>query len=561
MLSHLNIRNLAVIDEVDLEFGPGLTVLTGETGAGKSILVDALALALGERADSRAIRTDTERCEVTATFSVESGNSAIAWLTRNDLNEDQDCILRRIVTADGRSRGYINGHSVPMAQLRELGEQLVDICGQQAHQSLRHAQVQRELLDTFGKHANLLATMSAAYEHWATANQELDVLRSAHNELAARADLLRHETGELAALDPKKDEFAALEQSYQLATNATQIADSVSRALELLYDSEERSAHSTLSRVRRELDDLTVFDPQLAAVTTLLAEAEILASEAAYTLRHHLDDLEHDPVALAEIEQRLGSMHELARKHRIEADALPDLLEQLTGELSTLETGDQRADELAAEVKKYAADMHAAATALSAARRSAADVLAKKVTDNMQKLGMPNGAFAVDLHQAADERHGPNGIDRIEFVAAANPGQAPGPLAKVASGGELSRISLSLQVVALAKNAVPSLIFDEVDAGVGGGVAEIVGGRLRALSEHCQVLCVTHLPQVASQAQHHLRVAKNSDGQSTQTTVEQLDRAARVEEIARMLGGVEITPRTLAHAEEMLGDEKRRKAG
>ncbi len=561
MLALLNIRNLAVIDEVELELGPGLTVLTGETGAGKSILVDALALALGERADSRAIRTGTDRCEITATFEVGARPDVLKWLADNDLDEDTDCILRRVVTADGRSRGYVNGRSVPMQTLRELGEQLVDICGQQSHQSLRHARVQQGILDDYGGHAGLLTTMSEAFEHWAETLREFEELQGAHADCMARIELLHHQVGELEALNPHPGEFAQLEQAHRLAANSARITEGVSRALDRVYAADDESVHSALSGVRRGLDDLTDIDPELKSATSMLAEAAILVAEAAETLRHHLGGLEHDPATQAQIEQRLASMHELARKHHVDPIALPDLLLRLTEELATLETSDQRIEALGEQTRQLEGLVREAAEGLTAARRSAGGALAEQVTNQMQRLGMPGGTFDVDLRPAADGLPGPNGIDRIEFVVTANPGQAAGPLAKVASGGELSRISLSLQVVALAMDAVPTLIFDEVDAGVGGGVAEIVGGRLRELAGQRQVLCVTHLPQVASQAHHHLRVAKLTDGHSTRTTVGRLNRAARVEEIARMLGGIEITARTRAHADEMLGGENARKAG
>ncbi len=561
MLAQLNIRNLAVIDEVELELCPGLTVLTGETGAGKSILVDALALALGERADSRAIRTGTDRCEITATFEVSARPDLMQWLTDNDLDEDGDCILRRVVTTDGRSRGYVNGHSVPMQTLRELGEQLVDICGQQSHQSLRHARVQRDILDHYGGNGSLLTAMARGYERWANSLSEFEGLQNAQADCVARSELLRHQIGELEALNPQPGEFAELEQAHRLAANSARITEDVTRALDQLYAGEDGSVHATLSGVRRRLDDLTAIDPELNTATGMLAEAEILVAEVAETLRHHLGGLEHDPAAQAQIEQRLAGMHELARKHRSNPLALPDLLSELSTELATLETSDQRVTALAAQTRKLEQDMRESAEALTAARRSAADTLAKQITEHMHRLGMPGGSFGVDLRPTADGLPGPHGIDHIEFVTTANPGQAAGPLATVASGGELSRISLSLQVVALAMDTVPTLIFDEVDAGIGGGVAEIVGGRLRDLADQRQVLCVTHLPQVASQAHHHLRVTKLTDGHATRTTVSRLDRAARVEEIARMLGGIEITARTRAHADEMLGGKKTRKAG
>lgn len=550
MLAQLNIRNLAVIDEVELEFGTGLTVLTGETGAGKSILVDALALALGERADSRAIRSGSERCEITAVFDLGARSDLRDWLRQNDLDAADECILRRVVTTDGRSRGYVNGSSAPMQTLREVGERLVDICGQQAHQSLRHAGAQRALLDQFGGHDVLLAEMAAAHAERSATQRALDELEQA--DRSARIELLGHEIRELEALNPQRGEFDELERAHRLAANSGRITAGVTQALEQTYEGEDASVHALLTRVRRTLDELVEMDVELATATSMLAEAEILIAEAGDALRHRLGQLEHDPAEEARIDSRLSGFHDLARKHRVEPAALPEVLTQLATELAELESSDQRRAALASHVAECRALAVERAAKLTDARRKAATELAARVTANMHALGMPDGNFGIEVRPAPGHMPGPAGVDRIEFVTAPNPGQAMAPLVRVASGGELSRISLALQVVASAAVAVPTLIFDEVDTGVGGGVAEIVGGRLRELAANRQVLCVTHLPQVASQAHHHVRVTKISDGRVTRTTITPLNPAARVDEIARMLGGVEITARTRAHAEEML---------
>ncbi|MFW2403893.1 MAG: DNA repair protein RecN [Gammaproteobacteria bacterium] len=560
MLAQLHIRNLAVIDEVELEFQSGLTVLTGETGAGKSILVDALALALGERADTRAIRAGAERCEITAAFDIRNQADVMQWLADNDLDEDDECIIRRVVTADGRSRGYINGRSVPMQTLRELGERLVDICGQQSHQSLRHTRAQRELLDQSAGHQSLLDALQEIHAEWSAVRDEHAALREAADDVAARTDLLRHQLDELDALNPQHGEFEELERAHKLSANLGRIAEGVSRALDITYDGEEMSAHSLLSNARRTVDELVEVDVELATAASMLAEAEILIAEAADSMRHRVDRLEHDPAEEARIEQRLASFHELGRKHRAEPGTLPDVLNRLTGELDSLESSDQRLEDLTARLSECRGELDRIAQELTASRNQAASKLGELVTANMQTLGMPQGRFEVGIETSADDAPRITGNDRIEFRTAANPGQPSGPLAKVASGGELSRISLSLQVVTMVAEAIPTLIFDEVDAGVGGGVAEIVGGRLRDLSASRQVLCVTHLPQVASQADHHLRVSKITDGKTTRTTVGLLNANARVDEIARMLGGVEITERTRAHAEEMLNSKEKSSA-
>ncbi len=553
MLARLHISNLAVIDELELEFAPGMTTLTGETGAGKSILVDALALALGERADSRAVRTGTERCTVTATFDLGADREIATWLAVHDLDADNECMIRRIITADGRSRGYINGNGVPMQTLRELGEQLVDICGQQAHQSLRHPRIQRQVLDEFGGHGKRLGRMTTTFEHWQVLSDVFSALNTARADRAARLDLLTYQVSELNSLNLADGEFALLERDHARASNAGRIAATLSHALERLYETDDGSAHAVIAATRQELIELAAFDDELNPLADMLAEAEILLTETAGSLRRHAEQLDHNPVSLQQLDQRLGDIHELARKHRIDADELPDLQKRLIAELDALESSDERLDALAEELADAERAMRKAASDLSTARRKTARMIDDQVTNHMQELGMTGGRFEVRIDSLPDDKLGATGSDRVEFTVAINPGQAAGPLAKIASGGELSRISLALQVVAMQQTAVPTLIFDEVDSGVGGGVAEIVGTRLQELAGSRQVLCVTHLPQVASQAGNHLRVAKITDGQSTRTTVKPLTPNERIEEIARMLGGVKITDRTRAHAEEMLG--------
>ncbi len=530
-----------------------MTTLTGETGAGKSILVDALALALGERADSRAVRTNTERCTVTATFSLDSRRDIETWLAANDLDADDECILRRVVTADGRSRGYVNGNSVPMQTLREIGEQLVDICGQQAHQSLRHPRIQRQVLDEYGGHSKQLERLRETFERWQILRDEFTALNAAREDRAARLDLLTYQVSELEALNLADDEFATLERDYARASNAGRIADAIGSAIDRLYEADTGSAHAAIAASRQELIELAAFDDDLQPMADMLSEAEILLTETAESLRRHGERLEHDPEHLQQLDRRLGDIHELARKHRVEAGELPNLATKLTAELETLRNSDERLDTLATALAAAEQAMLKAAGNLSKARKKTAQSINDQVTNHMQELGMTGGRFEVCVETLTTDKISITGGDRIEFNVAINPGQAAGPMAKIASGGELSRISLALQVVAMQQTAIPTLIFDEVDSGVGGGVAEIVGSRLHELAGFRQVLCVTHLPQVASQAGNHLRVTKITDGQSTRTTVKPLLPAERIEEIARMLGGVKITDRTRAHAEEMLG--------
>ena len=562
MLTELHIRNLAVIDEVELEFGRGMTVMTGETGAGKSIMVDALALALGARADARAVRAGTQRCEISAAFSVDDGDGLDEWLRAHDLEAGSgECLIRRIVTSEGRSRGYINGQAVTMQSLQEIGDRLLDICGQQAHQSLRHRSVQRRLLDEYGGHAPLLNEVEAAYRDWNDRQAEYERLAAAGADQQARQELLGFQLRELESLNLQPGEYDELERQEKRLSHSARIEAGLRQSLDWIYDADEGAAQTQVGLALRELEQLAELDPELETARSLLSDAQIQITEAADVLRDGLQRNQHDPAREQEISQRANDARQLARKHHCAPEDLPGMPGQLATELAELEHRDDRLAELAAEVEACHKKLVELAEQLTAAREKAAGALADAVTANMQTLGMTGGRFLVSVSSLPDGRIAGYGADRIEFEVAANPGQPPGPLAKVASGGELSRISLALQVVVSADRTTGTLIFDEVDAGVGGGVAEIVGTQLCSLSAHAQVLCVTHLAQVACHADHHLRVAKVTDGQTTRTTVRTLTPDERVEEIARMLGGVKITRRTREHAREMLDSASVRRAG
>lgn len=551
MLQHLFIRNLAVVAQVEVEPGAGLTVLTGETGAGKSILIDALSLALGERADSDAVRTGADRAEISASFEIAANTPAAAWLREHDLDSDEVCVMRRVVTAEGRSRGYINGNPVAMQTLRALGDLLVDICGQQAHQSLGKPDTQRQLLDQHGGLQPLAAEVRAAYRAWQQLQQEFSELSASMADRAARLDLLSFQVQELDALDAQPGEMEQLDTAQRRAANASKLSSGVGDALEALYESGETpSAHDLITRTAALLSDLAELDPALADSARMLGEAEIQVSEAADNLRHYLAADSDEELDLAALEARLGAMHDMARKHRIDAAGLPELTERLRDELQRFENADDTLEQLRGQVAAAAKHLGKLSAKLSKARTSAAKDFAQQVTDNIRQLGMPEGVFHVEL--LALDNPGAHGAERIEYRVAVNPGMKAGALTKVASGGELSRISLAIQVAAGAQVRTPVMIFDEVDAGVGGGTADIVGARLRELAADTQVLCVTHLAQVASKGHGHFRVSKLSDGSSTHTRVAALNNDERVEEIARMLGGVEITARTRDHALEML---------
>jgi DNA repair protein RecN (Recombination protein N) len=553
LLTHLHIRNLAVVDEVEVDLNSGMTTLTGETGAGKSILVDALGLALGERADSDAIRSGAKRAEITASFELSDAATATGWLIKHDLDDEGGCVLRRIVTAEGRSRGYINGNPAPMQTLRELGELLVDICGQQAHQSLSRPENQRALLDQHGgtKLLKLLTAVRAAHNEWHQWQTRYDELNAARSDQAARLDLLSFQAQELEALDAQPGELDELERTHKRAANIQHITEGAGAALQMLYENEQASAHDLLTRARSNLEELSKLDPALEPLTKMLGEAAIQITEAADTLRQYLDQEQPDAGNLTQLENRLGAMHDMARKHRVDAAQLPELTERLREELHALEHADDTLEDLQKNVATSADELQQLSKKLTTARKKTAASLNEQVSAAMRELGMPDGSFSAAL--VALDAPGPAGAERIEFMVSINPGMKPGALTRVASGGELSRVSLAIQVTASNNANTPTLIFDEVDAGVGGGTADMVGEQLRKLADNNQVLCVTHLPQVASKGHQQLKVSKLSDGKITRTRVTRLTQNERVEELARMLGGIEITDRTRDHAEEMLG--------
>ena len=551
MLTHILIRDFAIIDTLELELTPGMTVLTGETGAGKSILVDALGLAMGDRADAGVVRHGAERAEMSAEFDLKDAKAAAAWLADNDLAEDGQCILRRVVGKDGRSRAQINGRSVPLTSLKELGDLLLDIHGQHEHQSLMRSVAQMALLDGYGDHGELTARVAELHSEWKTAHDRLATLKAAAGDRDARIELLRHQVGELSALALKPGEVHAVDAEHKRLANGGKLMEAAQSALDSLYEAEEGSAHQRVSRALVGLDALSELEPKFADVSRALSDAQAQLTDAAEGLRDYLADLDMDPKRLEWLENRLASIHGLARKHHVEPETLIERFEALKTELLTLENSDVALQDLETELKRLDAAYRKAAEELHAKRVKTAADLGKKVTAVMQELGMGGGKFSISV-EADKERYSAKGMDSVEFMVSANKGQPEKPLAKVASGGELSRISLAIQVIAAQATSIPTMIFDEVDSGIGGGVAEIVGRQLRALAAKRQVLCVTHLPQVASQTHLHLRVAKQTKGQSTTTHIEALDKKSQIEELARMLGGVEITETTRKHAREMI---------
>ncbi|MFK8053337.1 MAG: DNA repair protein RecN [Woeseiaceae bacterium] len=550
MLTQIHVRNFAIIDEVIVEFDQGMNVLTGETGAGKSILVDALGLALGERASADVIRAGEQRAEVTASFAIAPESAIQDWLVEQSVDSDNECHLRRVVNKDGRSKGFINGSPVPIQHLKTIGALLVNIHGQHEHQTLQQTDAQRQMLDARGGLTKPVVAVQKAFDRWQSLTHELDTLKEKRAQRDDRIAYLKFQLEGLQTLDLQAGEVSTLEPERLRLANAEQLATHSSEALDAISDDDQRNAQSLLANAARALSHIAAFDPALGPIVKMIDEAEVNISEAADALRRYHSDIDIDPARQEFVEQRLADIQSLARKHNVEPDALPGKTVSLTEELATLENADAAVDALIAQVEKSRAALDKAAATLSRARLKAAKPFANEVNAGMQQLGMPNGRFEVACEpRESVARHG---SDRVQFLVSANPGQPLKPIQKVASGGELSRISLAIQVAAGRKDSVSTMIFDEVDAGVGGAVAEMVGQQMRLLAEQCQVLAVTHLAQVAGQAHHHFKVTKQTDGKATTTGIVALNQKSRVEEIARMLGGQSITDVTRKHAREML---------
>ncbi|CDH45008.1 DNA repair protein RecN [Candidatus Contendibacter odensensis] len=550
MLTQLRIRDFAIVEELELELVIGMTAVTGETGAGKSILVDAIGLLLGDRADSGVIRHGAERADLSAAFDLDALPAARTWLAEHDLDHDRECQLRRVIARNGRSRSYINGVPQPTQALRDLGEWLVDIHGQHEHQSLLRREAQRQLLDDYAGHPPLVAELTANYQTWHRLRQELGELRQASSERDARLDILHYHLRELAALNLAEGEIAELEREQRRLANSSQLLQTGQQILNGLTESDETSIADRIDHWRHELDALIRLDTRLAPVGEMLSTALIQVQEAGGELRSYVQALDLDPDHLAQVEQRLAAAHQLSRKHRVTAEELPALRIRFDAERDTLEHSETRLEDLQQAVKTARAAYQQCADRLSAQRVAAARELGERVSIALAGLGMPGGRFTIALERL--EQPTPAGLETVEFQVSANPGQPLRPLAKVASGGELSRISLAIQVITARAARIPTLIFDEVDTGIGGGVAEVVGRQLRALGGGRQVLCVTHLPQVAAQAHQHFKVEKQTSGETTHTQVLALDHGERIAEVARMLGGVELTANTMAHAREMV---------
>lgn len=554
MLSHIHLKNFAIVESLDLELKEGLTALTGETGAGKSILIDAIGLVLGDRADSSVVRHGSDKAEITLTVDITNLPYAQQWLTEQDLSEDDElCILRRVITSNGKSRAWINGSPCNLGMLRQLGEQLVDIHGQHEHQSLMKKDMQRKMLDDFAHsntHKTQLKKTKESYLRWKSLHDKLHVLVHQNSNHQAKLDLLRFQTQELEELNLGKNEVQQLDEEYARLSNAGQLLEATSQSVQELYDDDNQSVYSSINQIVNKLEGASQLDNTIKEPLEMLQNAQIQIQEAAQLLRHYQESIGLDPERLSWVNSRLATLHDLSRKHQTPAENLYEKWQSLQLELAALDSDEYDIDALQEKLSLAEKDYLTATEALSVMRQKAAKQLSSGVTKAMQTLGMEGGSFTIAIKKT--DNFTIHGMDAIDFQVSANPGQPLKPLVKVASGGELSRISLAIQMIAAQKISLPALIFDEVDSGIGGGIAEVVGQQLRKLGIERQVLCVTHLPQVASQAHNHYKVTKIKERFSTSTGIIDLDDQARIEEVSRMMGGLEISDSTRNVAREML---------
>jgi len=546
MLINLSIQDYAVVDQLEVDLNPGMTCITGETGAGKSIMLDALGLCIGDRADSKAIRPGAARTDIAACFDVGLNTRAQVWLAERDLDASGDCILRRTITAEGRSRAYINGSPATLSDCADLGQLLVDIHSQHAHQSLLRRPVQRNLLDTYAGAEALIVDVSETAQRWRVLQEDYTRLAGQTEAFDARKALLTYQIAELDSLNPQVDELEQLETQHQVLANAAFIIDSANNIA-----SGCEGQRDQLARLVQLANDARMATSATENLRELLQSALIQLDEAQAETARFAASVELDPEGLRATEERMSALHDLARKHRVTPEALPELLSSLKAELASLTGGSERLETLEQALGDTAIAWRSHAKALSERRRETATKLAQRVMETLDRLAMNKCVFEIALIPFRDDNPDPRGAEDTEFLIATNPGATPGPLNKVASGGELSRISLALQVVAADTATSPTMIFDEVDVGIGGGVAEVVGDLLHTLGKLSQVLVVTHQPQVAAKGNQHLLVTKTGD-QKVHSELTMLDGQARIEEVGRMLGGAKLTESTLAHAKEML---------
>lgn len=550
MLTQLTIHNFAIVRFLELDFRSGMTCITGETGAGKSIAIDALGLCLGERADSAMIRPGADKAEIIARFNIEQNPNAQLWLQQNELDAQDECILRRIVTGEGRSRAYVNGTPVPLAQLKQFGHFLINIHGQHAHQLLLKPEHQLSMLDAYANHQHLLEETNASFQHWRSLHAERQHLKQQQAQQQARQQLLEYQVKELNDFGLQPNEFVQIEAEHSKLANSETLLQNSHLCLQLLNDGDDATVSSLLKTILGHLEGLSDLDPALKNTMSMLQEASIQIEESHYELSHYIDALELDPAHFHDIQERLSKTIELARKHHVKPEELAQFHHALKQELAAISQSDERLEELNQALVFAKETYSKAAQKLSASRQRYAEELSQKITHEIQQLNMPSGELQIMFHR--QETPSPQGLDVPEFMVKTNAGQLCEPLGKIASGGELSRISLAIQVIIAQRIATPTLIFDEVDVGISGNTAAIVGKMLRKLGESTQVLVVTHLPQVAGNGHQQYLVSKQDDGQETETSMQLLDYNHRLHELARLLGGDQITENTLANARELL---------
>ena len=554
MLTQLTINNFAIVRQLEIELAKGMSVITGETGAGKSIAIDALGLCLGQRIETSTVREGQERAEICATFFIEPTNPAYQWLQEQELQDPDnpsDCILRRVINADGRSKAFINSTPVSASQLKEIGQYLIHINGQHASQLLLKNDYQLQLVDTFAHHNDLLAQMREDYRAWKNLQTQVKNFQQKVAENEAKKQLLQYQVEELDEFALRPNEYLELEEDQRRLSNSEQLTQLSQSALQLLSENETVSIDSMLYRATQYIDELSELDPRYASVQTMLNDALIQVQEATSEVQHLASHIEQDPMLLQEIEQRLGQALQLARKHNVKPEELVEWHQKLKAELTALLDFSESEERLILEEKAAFEKMQHTAKQLHESRSQAAGKLAQQVTDSIKGLAMENAEFFIEVNSDLT-KVASNGADNIVFTLRSNLGQQAQPLAKVASGGELSRISLAIQVLTSDQSAIPTLIFDEVDVGISGKTASVVGKLLRQLGDKCQVLCVTHLPQVACHGHHQFNVEKFTVDDKTETKMTALSQEERVPALARLLGGSEITDLALANAQEML---------
>ncbi|MEZ8616382.1 DNA repair protein RecN [Vibrio splendidus] len=551
MLAHLSVNNFAIVKSLQLELSKGMTTITGETGAGKSIAIDALGLCLGGRSDAGMVRQGEEKTEVSAAFLLENNLHATRWLEDNELLDGGECILRRTISKEGRSRAFINGSPVPLSQLKSLGQLLINIHGQHAHHQLMKSDYQMAMLDQYAGHLNLLKSTRNAYQAWRQADNHLKELRENSQQNQAQKQLLEYQIKELNELSIGEEEYEDLEQEHKRLSNSGELATTCQQAIELIYEGEEVNALGILQSANNSLIQLAELDERLAELPSLLSEAIIQIEETNNELRTYLDSIDVDPGRMAYVEERFSKVMSMSRKHHVLPEELYKHHQDLLQQVEALDCSDEKLEELANEVENQYQSFVAKSEKLHKSRTRYAKELNKLITQSMHELSMEKAQFAIEVNNT-NTHPSPLGMDNVTFIVSTNPGQPMQPIAKVASGGELSRISLAIQVITAQKVDTPSLIFDEVDVGISGPTAAVVGKMLRKLGESTQVMCVTHLPQVAGCGHQQLFVAKNTKSGKTETQMHTLDEQQRISELARLLGGSQITESTLANAKELL---------